>query len=172
MQDTALNHAEQLFAEGDVNGDGTLNCEEVIALMLKVSTPSPFCLPGPSLCWLPVPSPFWLPVPCPHLVASLTHATIQPPPPVGCCCHPSACLLPPLLFACCTQLCNCVGVNTAISLASRLCCQKATSHACHMAYDAVNGLLYAILPAQTNKAALQAQEACVQSNVRQAHMAA
>ncbi|KAL3145311.1 hypothetical protein ABBQ38_001571 [Trebouxia sp. C0009 RCD-2024] len=34
-QDTALNHAEQLFAEGDVNGDGTLNCEEVIALMLK-----------------------------------------------------------------------------------------------------------------------------------------
>lgn len=39
MQDTALNHAEQLFAEGDVNGDGTLNCEEVIALMLKVSTP-------------------------------------------------------------------------------------------------------------------------------------
>lgn len=36
MQDTALNHAEQLFAQGDTNGDGVLNCEEVIALMLKV----------------------------------------------------------------------------------------------------------------------------------------
>ncbi len=36
-QDTALNHAEQLFAQGDTNGDGVLNCEEVIALMLKVS---------------------------------------------------------------------------------------------------------------------------------------
>ena len=35
-QDTALSHAEQLFAEGDTNGDGVLNCEEVIALMLKV----------------------------------------------------------------------------------------------------------------------------------------
>lgn len=45
VQDTALNHAEQLFAEGDVNGDGTLNCEEVIALMLKVSTPLAFWLP-------------------------------------------------------------------------------------------------------------------------------
>ena len=45
MQDTALNHAEQLFAEGDVNGDGTLNCEEVIALMLKVSTPPTYWLP-------------------------------------------------------------------------------------------------------------------------------
>jgi len=36
-QDTALNHAEQLFAQGDTNGDGVLNCEEVITLMLKVS---------------------------------------------------------------------------------------------------------------------------------------
>jgi len=36
-QDTALNHAERLFAQGDTNGDGVLNCEEVIALMLKVS---------------------------------------------------------------------------------------------------------------------------------------
>ncbi|KAL0054534.1 hypothetical protein WJX82_010454 [Trebouxia sp. C0006] len=34
-QDTALNHAERLFAQGDTNGDGVLNCEEVIALMLK-----------------------------------------------------------------------------------------------------------------------------------------
>lgn len=47
-----MNHAEQLFAEGDVNGDGTLNCEEVIALMLKVSTPLTFCLPSGHL-WLP-----------------------------------------------------------------------------------------------------------------------
>ena len=52
VQDTALNHAEQLFAEGDVNGDGTLNCEEVIALMLKVSTPLAFCLTSGHL-WLP-----------------------------------------------------------------------------------------------------------------------
>lgn len=34
-QDTALSHAEQLFAQGDTNGDGVLNCQEVIALMLK-----------------------------------------------------------------------------------------------------------------------------------------
>jgi len=39
VQDTALSHAEQLFAQGDTNGDGVLNCEEVIALMLKVSFP-------------------------------------------------------------------------------------------------------------------------------------
>lgn len=36
VQDTALSHAEQLFAQGDTNGDGVLNCQEVIALMLKV----------------------------------------------------------------------------------------------------------------------------------------
>ena len=35
-QDTALNHAEQLFAQGDTNGAGVLSCEEVITLMLKV----------------------------------------------------------------------------------------------------------------------------------------
>ena len=39
VQDTALNHAEQLFAEGDTNGDGVLSCEEVITLMLRVGVP-------------------------------------------------------------------------------------------------------------------------------------
>lgn len=50
VQDTALNHAEQLFAEGDTNGDGVLSCEEVITLMLKVSVP--LCYIACMLCVL------------------------------------------------------------------------------------------------------------------------
>lgn len=72
MQDTALNHAEQLFAEGDVNGDGTLNCEEVIALMLKVSIPAAIVSPCgylaalPAGCLTAVHLACFMPVCCKH----------------------------------------------------------------------------------------------------------
>ena len=36
LQESALEHAEQLFQDGDVDRDGKLTCEEILALMLKV----------------------------------------------------------------------------------------------------------------------------------------
>ena len=36
MQDQALTHAAELFAEGDANNDGYLTCHEMLRLLKKV----------------------------------------------------------------------------------------------------------------------------------------
>lgn len=38
LQEHALAHAAALFEEGDVNKDGVLSCQEVLALLVKVNT--------------------------------------------------------------------------------------------------------------------------------------
>ena len=41
MQDQALSHAAELFEEGDMDKDGFLACEEMVALLKRVRLPLP-----------------------------------------------------------------------------------------------------------------------------------